>query len=135
MFVDIWQSYRSVPLWVQIWVYFLVVVNLLTVVFLGEFSAGTIAVLSYAGMIPNIFLALFQRGVSKAWSISHVFVWTLQIPIIGYYLFVGSPTSSTYTTFLIVLLVTNIISLVFDYIDSIKWVMGDREISQPKETK
>lgn len=135
MLTEIWQSYRTLPLWVQIWVYFLVVVNLLSAAFFKEYNSGIIAFLSYAGMIPNVFLALIQRGVSKAWSISHVFAWTLQVPIIGYYLVMGGPTSLTYKIFLIILLVTNFISLVFDYIDSIKWLLGDRKISRPEEQK
>lgn len=135
MLNEIWQSYRSIPLWVQIWVYFLVLVNLLSAAFLGEYNAALIAFLSYAGMIPNVFLALIQRGVSKAWSISHVLVWTLQVPIIGYYLLIGGPNYQVYKTFLIILLVANIISLVFDYIDSIKWLLGDRKISRREEQK
>ena len=131
MLTDIWRSFRCTPLWVQIWVAFLASMNLATIAFINQPFGGTIAVLSYAGMAGVVIVAMIQRGVSKAASIPHVLVWTPQILLLGYWPLIGGPNDPTYNRFLLVLLATNVISLAFDYIDSIKWLRGNRDIFRP----
>lgn len=47
---------------------------------------------------------------------------------LAWWLAESGPNNPTYNAFLTVLLVANLISLIFDYIDSIKWLRGAREI-------
>ena len=134
MLTDIWNSVRALPTWVKIWMLFLGPLNALTILFLDQPNGPLIAFLAYAGMFFLGVLAIFQRGLSKAGSIPHVIFWT---PLVGFiigWFISGGPAAEPYRTFLIILLITNLISLAFDYVDTFKWLRGDREILRSKET-
>jgi len=85
-----------------------------------------IAFLANIGMLLNIPVMIYDRGVSKLMSIPHLIPWTALVLII---LFNRPEATGLYDTFLSALLIINIISLVFDYVDSMKWIKGDRAIA------
>lgn len=64
IFLDIWQSYRSLPLWVQIWVFgILVPVNSAAIFFVFQPSGLWVALLAIGAMLPNIPIMLYERGL------------------------------------------------------------------------
>lgn len=128
MLADIWDSIRSLPTWVKYWMLFLGPLNAVAILFLDQPNGPLIAFLSYAGMLFLGVIAVIQRGLSKAGSIPHVIFWTPQLIFLIWWFAAGGPTDPTFRLFLIVLIYTNIISLMFDYIDSIRWVRGERDI-------
>lgn len=129
MVVEIWQSFRRTPLWVQIWVVaILIPANILPIAFLGHPGAALITVLSIGGMLPNLVIMALDRGVSRAMSIPHLFLWIPLVVILVHQL-ATVELAAGYAAFLAVLLVIDLISLAFDIPDSLRWLRGDRGIA------
>jgi len=134
MILVIWNSFRRTPLWVQVWVVVILMpINSAALIFYDEYLGGWVAFLAVVGMLPNIPIMLIDRGVSKQMSVPHVLVWTLLCVLIVWLLqghFGGTHRlPEQYTYFLIVLLVIDVISLAFDFRDSLQWWRGDRAIA------
>jgi hypothetical protein len=133
--LDIWCSFRSLPLWVQIWVGgILVPVNMSTIFMLQQVNEQVLLIfaLSMGGMVPNLYLMFKERGFSKAMALSHLVFW---IPLL-YFLFIWiglvaimAPESSFFFWHLVVLFIVNAISICFDLKDSWQWLKGDRNIA------
>ena len=85
MVAEIWQSFRRLPLWLQLWVaVILVPVNLVSLLFLGAQQANLAAGLAVGGMAPNLLIMLRERGFSRAMALPHVLIWTpLAIVVAG----------------------------------------------------
>jgi len=127
IFVEIWDSFRAIPVWVQVWIMLVLgPINMASLFFLNEPMGMLIAFLANIGMLLNIPVMIYDRGVSKLMSIPHLIPWTVLVIVI---LFNRPEATGLYDTFLWALLVINIISLVFDYVDSMKWIKGDRAIA------
>ncbi|MBO9450339.1 hypothetical protein J7426_08745 [Tropicibacter sp. R16_0] len=128
MIAEIWASFRRLPLWVQIWVgVILMPVNLLPLAFLGQPGAGVIAFLAIGGMALNLPILLIERGFSKAMAFPHILLWTPLLGVISGQL--QGEVSDGFFRFLVVLVIVDVISLLFDYADAIKWWQGDREVA------
>ena len=125
--IDIWRSFRSLPAWVQVWMAaILMPVNLLSICFLHEPGAILIAILAIGGMLPNLGIIIFERGLSKMMSIPHLLPWTALVVII---ILDRPEAGSLYDQYLLALAIVNCVSLAFDYPDSIKWLKGDRKVA------
>ena len=130
MIADIWRSYRRMPQWVQVWVAFILVpANLAPVLFLGQPYGIWVAVLSIGGMMPNLAIMMAERGLSKRMALPHVVVWTPLVVVLGWVLFGPVAPVGGFAVMLTVLLVVDLISLGFDYRDTVKWWRGDRAIA------
>lgn len=130
MIVAIWQSFRRTPLWVQFWiVVILVPVNLLPLAFWGEPYSGWIAVLSVGGMLPNLFIMMAERGLSKAMALPHLVIWTPLVLLLGGLLQTDMGVSDGFRNLLIAVFVVDLVSLAFDFTDAWKWWRGDRAIA------
>jgi len=127
---DIWESYRSYPAWVQVWVFgILVPVNAVSILFIGQPSGVWIAVLAIVAMLINLPIMIVERGFSKAMALSHVPLWTGLVV----WLLLDPPRGSAgYETYLLVLLVVDAISLIFDFPDAVRWFKGDRAVARAK---
>jgi len=122
--LDIWHSFRSLPLWVQIWVgLILVPVNTATIVLITEPGSYLIPILAIGGMLPNAVLMFVERGFSKAMALSHVVLW---IPLLVL-LTIDIKSNSIFTNYLMVLFAVDFISICFDLKDSRDWLKGDRK--------
>lgn len=132
---EIWQSLRAMPLWVQIWMIFILVpVNCGGLLFLDTPQGRIAAILGITAMLPNILIIWFQRGFSKAMAIPHLPIWTpLTIWII--WLLLTAPPPGALGTFLLILLIVDLISLTFDYADAWKWWYGNRAVIRPTNTE
>ncbi|MED5390024.1 MAG: hypothetical protein VX793_14280 [Pseudomonadota bacterium] len=127
---DIWRSLRSLPLWVQVWVVgILVPVNVLPFFLLDSRVGVAASLAALFVLVTNGPLVWIYRGMNKVLSIPHLIAWG---PLQVYLLLLiaddefWSRAGSHERWLAVLLLVINGISLVFDGVDSIKWVAGDR---------
>ncbi|WP_146199892.1 hypothetical protein [Roseicyclus mahoneyensis] len=122
--LTIWKSFRSIPLWVQIWVSFwLVPVNLSSLAFVAEDWGTTVAFLAIIAMALNVIILFVEQRFSRTMALPHLPFWTGLVILIV----ILRPNSTTpFGIYLIVLGVTNTVSLVLDYIDAYRWLKGDR---------
>ncbi len=127
IFLDIWRSYRSLPPWVQIWVFgILVPVNSAAIIFVFQPSGLWVAMLAIGAMLPNIAIMLYERGLSKMMAWPHILPWSALV----IWLLIAMPEgSAAYGAYLWLLLVTDTVSLAFDIPDALRWRKGDRAIA------
>lgn len=119
MLRDIWASYRSQPLWVQVWVAaILMPVNMISLFFLHEPMGIWIAVLAVGAMLPNLAIMLHERGFSRTMAVPHVGPWLV---LVGWLIFARPPAAGLYGAYLWVLLAIDGISLLFDIPESAAW--------------
>ena len=120
MLKDIWESFLKMPVWVSIWVFgCLVPMNVGSLLFLDEPLAVLIAVLAFAGFLPNFVLLAVDRAFTSRMAIPHIIGWLPLIPLGTYVLLQYSNESSgSYQAYLTVLLVVNSVSLVMDIPDA-----------------
>jgi len=129
MILDIWRSYRALPVWVQIWVAGLLVpVNMLSIAFYGLPHAGLLAVLAIGAMALNGVIMLAERGFSKAMALPHVVIW---VPMVlwGLWLQLSGQVSGSFAIYLWVLLAVDGVSLALDLRDAVLWWRGDRAVA------
>ncbi len=129
LILDIWSSFRSMPLWVQIWVgLILAPVNMAALFYVGAPGGWLVAALAIGGMLPNLVLMAVERGLSKAMALSHLVLW---IPLVFVILNLrgAEGVAGGFASYLLLLLVVDLISLGFDIPDSIKWFRGDRDVA------
>lgn len=83
MFLDIWKSYRAMPMWVQLWVgLVLTPVNMASLFFISEPSGLMVAFLANIAMALNMPVILYDRGFSKLMALPHLVPWTFLVGII-----------------------------------------------------
>ncbi|MEX0287330.1 MAG: hypothetical protein AB3N23_22210 [Paracoccaceae bacterium] len=127
MIVDVWNSFRRLPVWVQIWVVLVLVpMNLVPLAFLGAPMGGWVAALSVGGMALNLPIMVAVRGFSRSMALPHLVLWTPLVVLVIWLLASGTATGG-YATMLILLLIIDLISLAFDINDARLWVKGDRD--------
>ncbi|HCW88756.1 MAG TPA: hypothetical protein DHU56_01635 [Marinobacter sp.] len=125
---DSWHSFRSLPLWVQVWVGgILVPVNAVAFLFLDTPGGLWTAIAAVLVMVSNYPIMLACRGMSRLMSVPHLLIWgPLQVFLI-YHLMV-SDASARETMFILLVLIVNGISLMLDALDSWRWCRGEREV-------
>ncbi|VVT26188.1 conserved membrane hypothetical protein [Roseovarius sp. EC-HK134] len=128
MIRQIWQSYRRLPLWVQLWVALILVpVNAASLFFVTQPAGAWLALMAVGAMLCNGVLMLIERGFSKVMALPHILIWT---PMLGLILWLlTQDITPTYRNYLVILLAVDVFSLILDVIDSRKWLSGDRKIA------
>src|SRR6056297_1334127 len=128
MIAAIWYSYRRLPLWVQLWVALILVpVNAASLAFVAQPGGAWLAAMAVGAMLCNGVLMLIERGFSRAMALPHVLIWT---PMLGLVLWLlAQDIAPAYRAYLLILLAIDVVSLIFDVIDTRKWVSGDRKIA------
>jgi hypothetical protein len=118
-FVELMQQ----PIWVSIWLLFLMIVNIASIAFWNELLAKVIL---FTFMFSAIFMmGLYSRfGFEKILGLGHI----LWIPLLVYMLIEAQAAEGAFKSYLIILLISITISLVFDIIDV--W----RYFTSPKNT-
>ena len=129
MILDIWQSYRRLPLWVQLWVALILVpVNAASLVFWGAPMGAWLAVMAIGAMLLNGVIMLFERGFSKMMALPHVLIWT-PLVLLTLWLLAKGDLAAGYARYLMFLLAVDLFSLALDYADTVKWLKGERRIA------
>ena len=77
-------------------------------------SGGLIAALAIGGMVLTVALVVFNPGFEKIVAAGHVLPW---VPLVAMLAFARPEGSDIYQIFLVVLLIANSISLLFDLND------------------
>jgi hypothetical protein len=128
MILQIWQSYRRLPLWVQLWVALILVpVNAASLFFVTQPAGAWLALMAVGAMLCNGVLMLVERGFSKVMALPHVLIWT---PMLGLILWLlTQDIDDGFRTYLLILLAVDVVSLLLDIIDTRKWLSGDRKIA------
>lgn len=125
--LPIWASFRAMQGWVQVWVaLFLVPINMASLFFLTEPMGGLVAVLAIGAMALNLWPMLLDRGFSKRMALPHLLPWTVLVLIL---IFAPPEATGAYAVYLWVLLITDLISLGFDYPDAVSFLRGNRAVS------
>lgn len=128
MIMQIWQSYRRLPLWVQLWVALILVpVNAASLFYLAQPAGAWLALMAVGAMLCNGVLMLVERGFSKVMALPHVLIWTPMLALILWLL--SQDIADGFRTYLVILLAVDVISLILDAIDTRKWLSGDRKIA------
>ena len=112
------------PLWLQAWIAWMGLVNFTAVLFLRRVEARwALAAFAGAGIFMSILVEL--NGFNRLLGLGHVVFWT---PLVVYlarrrwHL----ERDGTFSRWVTVLLATNTLSLVVDYVDVIRYLLGDR---------
>lgn len=127
MVLDIWNSFRRLPLWVQIWVAFILVpINIAALVFVFEPYGLLVAALAIGGMLPNLGVMIWERGFTNTMALPHVVIWTPLVILLLWMILSGATDDSAYLTYLWILLIIDTLSLAFDFKDSWKWLKDRR---------
>lgn len=129
-------SWRALPLWVEFWVVYLLIANLLCV-FGTSVQAQAIGICGLFILVTNTAVVIIWAGFTKVMSFFHLIAW---IPLVIYLILslilpaAGIWTSQelelwSYDWFLtIIVIITNTISLVFDILDCYRYIKGDRAV-------
>ncbi len=132
-----WHSFRSLPGWVQIWVgLILVPANALPFFFLNTWAGMAGAIAAVVVIATNGPIMLWYQGMNRALSLPHLVVWIpLETALVLRALSMagnGAPEPAE-MALIVVLLIINGISLVFDALDSWRWLKGERETPRPAQ--
>jgi hypothetical protein len=119
------EAIAQQPAWLQAWVYWMVVVNLASLVFLWRRTEARWVIGAF--LLNGIFMSWLHgaTGYTRLLGLSHVIFWT---PLLVY-LFLRLPAIQARTAYGIwvrVLMATNGISLVVDYVDVVRYLLGER---------
>ena len=121
------EGILSMPIGWMLWVMWMMALNTASIVFCWKKIEARFVL---AAWIPNgIFMTLLaeQMGYTRILGLSHAIFWT---PLV-IYLFTRRKNfewGTIYGKWLYILLVTNVASLVIDYIDVIRYIAGDRDM-------
>lgn len=133
---SIWRSLRSMPLWVQIWVVgILVPVNAAAFFLLGTATGVATAWAAVFVVATNMPIMYWYGGMNRAMSIPHLIAWgPLQVWLVLRLIDADAPVGIE-LLYIWLLLLVNGVSLVFDLIDSWRWLKGERETPGVDETR
>lgn len=110
--------------WIQVWVAWMGLVNMASMAFLREREAKVVLAV-FAGNFVFMTLLFELNGFNRLLGLSHVILWT---PLMIYLLRRLQAVNAVgwYGAWLRVLLLTNGASLIFDYADVIRYLLGER---------
>lgn len=130
----IWQSYRSLPGWVQIWVaVVLIPVNVLPFLWLDTWTGKAGAAAALFVVITNLPIMWIACGMSRAMSLPHLLAWIPLEIMLALRVF-GTALSTPELTLALLLLFVNGVSLIFDALDSWRWWRGERDLPGQRRT-
>ncbi len=112
------------PMWVQVWVAWMGLVNTASLVFLRRTEARVILGV-FAGNFVFMNALFMLNGFNRLLGLSHVIFWT---PLVVYLVrrLWKLEQASAFGVWVRVLALTNGLSLVIDYVDVVRYLMGDR---------
>jgi len=124
-------SFKSLPLWVRLWIAgWLVPVNAASIFFIGTPIGLWTAISAGLVGVSNTWLALRLGGLSRALAFPHLVVWIPLCISIAARLTGpdGGSIGRTEYIYGVVVLTTNIISIGFDLVDAYRWIAGERSV-------
>jgi hypothetical protein len=67
-----------------------------------------------------------ERGFSKFMAVPHLIPWTLLVVLIA---IIQPPLEGPFGIYLWTLFAVDLVSLIFDYPDAVKWFRGERDVA------
>lgn len=123
------RSFLALPRWVQIWVgVVLVPVNALPFFFLDTPTGRVAALAAMFVVLTNLPIMLIERGMSRLMAVPHLLAWLPLLPYLAARLVFQQPLARSEMLLAIALVVVNSTSLVFDTLDTWRWICGKRDI-------
>lgn len=125
---SLWQSFRRLLLWVQLWMAaILLPANLLSLFLLQYPGARMVAIAAVLALGSNMLLMYGYAGFTRLMALPHLLVWgPLQVMLLMY-LMANTPTADE-VMYICLVLAVNGISLLFDALDSWRWLQGERQL-------
>jgi len=125
--MDLMNFILAEPLPLKAWVFILMIMNTLSILFLKRVEARWVL----AAWIPNgIFMSflLTQFGYTRMLGLSHVVFWTPLLIYLWRRRDQWNVSGSLTGKWLVGLFTVNLISLVIDYADVIRYLTGDQAV-------
>ncbi len=126
---QLWESISGLPTWVKIWLMILATTNMMSFAFLDtETGFWTAIAFTIIGLL-NMPMMFAQAGLTRLLSFPH-FVW-LPLLVYLYPRLIGPHAiahSNPECVLALSVFVVNGISLMFDILESYRWLRGRREI-------
>ena len=109
------------PVWIPVWMLFLMIVNVASVGFFNQLLAKVIFVTFILSVM--LMMGLYSRfGFEKILGMGHI----LWIPLLVYVLMEIPTARDTFKSYLIILSISIVISLVFDIVDVWKYFTSQK---------
>ncbi len=122
--MTLFEGIFSQAAWLQIWVVWLMLVNSASVFFVRRREARWVL---GAWLVNALLMTVLAEvnGFNRLLGLSHVLVWT---PLLVYLAlrWSGFSGASLYDKWLRVLFASNLLSLIVDYLDVVRYLFGDR---------
>lgn len=130
MVIDIKDSFLRLPRSVAIWTAaILMPVNMIALFFLGQPFGWLVALLAVGALMANLPIMLRARGLTTAMGAPHVVAWIPLLVLIAFLLIArNNDLSTAFTVYLVVLFVTNAVSLYYDIPDTQRLLKGDETV-------
>ena len=130
MVIDIKDSFLRLPRPVAIWTAaILMPVNMIALFFLGQPFGWLVALLAVGALMANLPIMLRARGLTTAMGAPHVVAWIPLLALIVFLLIARFDDLSTaFTVYLVVLFVTNAVSLYYDIPDTQRLLKGQETV-------
>ncbi|CAJ0723277.1 hypothetical protein [Ralstonia pickettii] len=124
-----WHSFRALPVWVQLWVGgILVPVNAASFALLDTWPGRATAVAALFVVASNLPIMLWARGMTRLMAVPHLFIWgALEILLLWHMRQASGGMAPLEAAYVWLVLSVNAISLVFDALDSWRWLTGERD--------
>ncbi len=120
----------SLPVWVVIWMLFVLIPVNLSGYFLLHYDTGFwVAVLGGTAILLNTVIIFANGGFSKVLAIPHLALWLPLEIILLQRLFGETGLSGFEQGYLLTVLAVNGISLLFDFYDTAEWYGGNRAVA------
>ena len=128
LWIDQYRSYRAMPLWVQVWVAWLVTINLVGGLDRSTPTGRAVTKSNLVFLPPNAVLVAAQRGYGSALSFSHLVAWPpLVARLVQRLREPDVPAGERRLAALVAL--TNSVSIAFDVVDAARWIAGERGVA------
>jgi len=125
----IFKSLFAMPVWVIVWMLgFLIPANLSGLFLLDYVSGFWVALLGATAIAINAVIVFANGGFSKVLAIPHLVFWAPLQVILLYRYFTVPDMSNFEQNYILVVLIINGVSLVFDIFDTKEWLRGSRDV-------
>lgn len=129
---DCGRSFLALPVWTRLWVVVVLIpVNTAPFFFLDTPTGRAAAVAATFVVITNVPIMLRERVMSRLMSMPHLIAWVPLLPYLIARLWLRPPSTQAEALLALALIGINGVSLVFDTVDTWRWLCGQRSISSP----
>ena len=112
------------PTWLLVWVFWMGTINSLALVFLKHRPARWVLA-AFLGNLVFMTVLFEMNGYNRLLGLSHVIFWT---PLLVYLFRIRNnlPQVGVFVAWVKLLFLTNVISLLVDYSDVVRYLLGER---------